>query len=119
MDVSKYFGGTFLKVEDLKGRDPIRTRIVDVTMGSFDKLNLEFDDGAKMSVNATNGRALARAYGYESDDWINKEVELSVGRVEYQGNKVDSIVIKPLSEASKEKAPPKRTPDPFDDEIPF
>src|SRR5262249_57941157 len=85
MDMSKYVGGLFLKVDDIKASGPIRMRIVDVSEGRFDKPDLTFDDGSKLGCNATNGRVLAKAWGFDSDDWIDKEVELAVGETEYQG----------------------------------
>ena len=132
MDVSRYFGGSFIKVADIKANGPTRVRIVDVSEGRFDKPVLTFDDGTKLSVNATNGRVMAKAYGFESDDWINKEVELVVGEIEYQGKPQEAVLIKPISPPI-EKAPPieekvssapASKPKPsgrgdMDDEIPF
>ncbi|PWT73224.1 MAG: hypothetical protein C5B60_08485 [Chloroflexi bacterium] len=121
MDMSKYFGGKFLKVEDIKAAGGlVKVRIVDVTEGRFDRPDLHFDDGSQMGVNATNGRVLARAYGFNSDDWIDKEVELYVGQVQFQGNLQDAILIKTISPPIENKAPAKTGPrGGLDDEIPF
>lgn len=116
MDMSKYVGGLFLKVDDIKASGPIRMRIVDVSEGRFDKPDLTFDDGSKLGCNATNGRVLAKAWGFDSDDWIDKEVELAVGETEYQGRTQETILIRPISPPVENKAPPK--PD-LDDAIPF
>jgi hypothetical protein len=126
MDVRKYCGTVFLKVDDVKD-GPIRAKIVEVSLGQYDKLDLEFDDGSKMSVNATNGRTLINAYGADSDGWVDKEVELGPGQVKYNGKMQDSIIIRPISpplEKSERKvvplkpAVPAQRPD-MDDEIPF
>ena len=117
MDMSKYFGGVFLKVEDIKARGPIRLEIVDVSEGRYDKPDLSFEDGTRLSCNATNGRVLARAYGFDSDDWIDKEVELVVGEIQYQGKPQETVLIKPISPPIENKAPPKR--DDPNDHIPF
>ena len=77
--------------------------IVDVTEGKYGRPDLEFDDGTKLSLNATNNRTLVTAYGGKSDDWLNKEIELSIGEVEYQGELQESIVIKPISPPIEKK----------------
>ena len=83
---------------------PLRVVSVNVTEGQYGRPDLEFDDGSKLSVNATNNRKLLNAYGGKSDDWLNKEVELSIGKVEYQGEQQESIVIKPISPPNREEA---------------
>jgi hypothetical protein len=118
MNVREFIGGTFLKPEDI-GATPIVLTIVEVAEGKWDKLDLTFDDGSKLSLNATNGRAIARAWGYESNDWLGKQVELSVGFTTYKGEQQESILSRPLSPAipaSERKPPPAPT---IDDEIPF
>ena len=117
MDMSKYIGGLFLKVEDIKGSGPVRAKIVDVSEGRYDKPDLTFDDGTRLGCNATNGRALARAYGFDSNDWVGKEVELVVGEIQYQGKPQEAILVKPISPPIENKAPPKRDDDL--DSIPF
>jgi hypothetical protein len=84
MNVHEWIGGKFLKPEDI-GTTPIVLTIVDVAEGRWDKLDLTFSDGSKLSLNNTNGWTIARAWGYESDDWIDKQVELSVGLTTYKG----------------------------------
>ena len=79
--------------------------IVDVTEGKYGRPDLEFDDGTKLSVNATNNRTLVNAYGGESSPWLGKEIELSLGQVEYQGEMQDSIVVKPISPPIEKKPP--------------
>lgn len=118
MDISKFAGSVFLKVENIKASGPIRVTIVDVTEGLYDRPDLSFDDGTTLSCNVTNARALARAYGWESDDWKGKEVELAVGEIPYQGKPQESILVKPISPPIENKAPPKPRPKPdFDGEI--
>ena len=118
MDVTKYIGGLFLKVDDIKANGRARVKIVDVSKGRYDKPDLTFDDGTRLGCNATNGRALARAYGFDSDDWIDKEVELVVGEIQYQGKPQEAILVKPISPPIENKKPPKPEPG-LDDAIPF
>ena len=125
MDVSEWIGGTFLKPEDI-GATPIALTIVDIAKGQWKKLDLTFNDGSKLSLNKTNGQAIARAWGRESDNWIDKEVELSVGLTTYGGEPKDSVLLKPITPATPTSAlkpvklpKPPRKSDPLDDNIPF
>ena len=81
MDMSKYLGSAFLKVGDIKA-GPIRSVIADITEGKYGKPDVSFSDGTKLSLNTTNDKILCQAYGTESDDWIGKEIELSLGEIE-------------------------------------
>jgi hypothetical protein len=81
-----------------------------------------FSDGTKLSVNATNNRTLVTSYGADSDDWINKQIELSLGEVEYDGQMQETIVVKPISppvEKKKSPEPRKSRSGEMDDEIAF
>jgi len=118
MDMTKYVGSVFLKVEDIKASGPRQVKIVGVQEGRFDKPDLHFDDGTCLGCNATNGRRLSKSYGFESDDWIDKEVQLVVGEIQYQGKPQEAILITPISPPVENKAPPKSKPD-YDDEISF
>lgn len=125
MDMRRYSGAAFLKVGDVKVSGPRRVVIVDVTEGKYGRPDLEFDDGTKLTVNATNNRVLIAAYGWDSKDWINKEIELSVGQLAYEGKLQDSILVKPISPSIEKRPPPgalkggsEKRGD-LDDEIPF
>jgi hypothetical protein len=120
VDMSKYMGCRFLKVADIEG--PFRAKIIAIEIGSkFDKPEAVLDDGNVLSLNATNCGRLGRAYGAESSDWIDKEIELSVGEVEYKGEKTESILVTPISPPLEKKAPVKRKRrgDDLGNEIPF
>ena len=95
MDTRAYYGGSgFLKVEDVPS--PRVVTIVAAAEGKFGKIDLTFDDGSKLGVNATNGRILAKAWGFESDDWIGTRAELYVGTVPFNGEPQESILLKPI-----------------------
>ena len=122
MDVTAYMGSTFLKVEDIRNA-PRQVRIKDCRIGQFEKLDLHFEDGDKLSLNATNVKTLARNYGKDSQGWIGQTIELYIGPVEFKGQEQDSILVRPISPP----VPPnkERTTDSgsnsgdLDDEIPF
>jgi hypothetical protein len=119
--MSKYMGSRFLKVADVKEGGTFQAKIVAVEISEkFDKPEANLDDGSVLSLNATNVGRLVRAYGANSDDWIGKEIELSIGEVDYQDRAVETILVKPISPSIKNKAPakPKRRDD-LNDEIPF
>jgi hypothetical protein len=119
--MSKYMGSRFLKVADVKEGGTFQAKIVAVEISEkFDKPEANLDDGSVLSLNATNVGWLVRAYGANSDDWIGKEIELSIGEVDYQDRAVETILVKPISPPIKNKAPakPKRRDD-LNDEIPF
>ena len=124
MDVSKYLGNAFLKVAEVKVNGPIRVVIESIVEGKFDKPDLVFNDGTRLSLNVTNTRILARAYGKDTAFWIDKEIELNVGETKYQGNPQESILITPISPSVDKKASvaARRIQGPtndLDDEIPF
>jgi hypothetical protein len=116
MDIRKYMKNVFLKAEEVKASGPIRLTITDVSEGQFGKPNLTFHDGTKLSLNATNNRALGRAYGMESDDWLAREVELYIGEIPYGGEPQEAIRVKPMSPPIENKVPPKPE---FDDTIEY
>jgi hypothetical protein len=116
MDMSKYMRNVFVKVDDVKASGPIRVRITDVSEGQFGKPDLTFHDRTQLSLNATNGRVLARAYGMESDDWLGKEIEFYVGEIQYRGEAQEAILVNPITPPIEKKAPP---PSELDDAIPF
>jgi hypothetical protein len=116
MDMSKYPGNVFLKVEDIKASGSVQVTITGASEGRFEKPDLTFNDGTQLSLNHTNRRALLRAYGKESDDWIGKLIELRVGDLKYDGKLREAILVKPISPPIEKKAPP---PSELDDKIPF
>src|SRR5262245_21141198 len=121
MDMRKYSGNTFIKVGDVRD-GPRRVVIEDVAEGKYGKPDLHFDDGTKLSVNATNNRTLMLAYGDESEDWIGKEIELYLGELKYNGDMQEAVLVKPISppldhgrlpppSGNKKMPPPKQKPD--------
>ena len=127
MDVSKYMGAAFLKLGDVKVNGPLRLIITDVEEGKYDRPDVSFDDGTRLGLNVTGMRTLARAWGIDTDAWIGKEVELSVGETDINGKMEEMIVVTPISPAiPREDRPPPAKPSKrkndrsdMDDEVPF
>ncbi len=121
MDARKYFSVTFLTLKDL-AEGPLQAVIDKVDEGKYGKLNLTFEDNTAVSLNATNSRALVKAFGPETDNWPGLVVELSAGELEYQGKMQPSILIKPISPAPSATAEPGGAPpvkSDMNDDIPF
>jgi hypothetical protein len=112
MDMRKYSGTTFLKVNDVRD-GPLQLQIAAINDGKYEKPDAVFETGEMLSLNATNVRTLVRAYGSNSDGWIGKEVELVLGRVKFQGEPQDAVIVKPISPPIAAKSSE------MDDEIPF
>jgi hypothetical protein len=110
-NLRKYSGQRYFNVENVGERHLKRT-IADVREGKFDKLDLIFTTGEILSLNTTNNNTLLDAYGASSDNLIDKEIELYVGSIKFNGVDRDSVLVKPIS-------PPDKQPIDMGDEIPF
>jgi hypothetical protein len=120
MDMRKYSGNTFYKVADVKD-GPVTEKIAGVVEGRYQKPDLVFESGAKLSINATNNKVLIRAYGADSEDMIGYTIELFLGSIEYQGKDQDAVLVRPISQpdpnAPKKKKKPAEAD--FDDAVEF
>ena len=119
MDTRDYFRGGFLKVEDLDG-EPLLATIMKVEDGKYG-LVLTLDNDSQLSLNFTNGKTIQKAWGFESDGWVGKQIELRPGEAKYKGEMVPSIILETISPAVSEsdrKALVKPEPD-INDDIPF
>lgn len=125
MDMRKYSGEHYVKVDDVKD-GPFEGQIAAVKEGKFDKPNIVFESGDVLSLNATNNKILMRAYGTDSDRWIGKMIQMFLGEIEYQGAPREAVLIKPISpplkkdkaEKAADEKKPSATPG-LDDEIPL
>lgn len=129
MDMRKYAGSPFIKFKDVHDKTMMAT-IASVVDGKFDRPVLQFTSGEQLSLNATNVKALVRAYGDDSRDWVGCEIELYAGQTDYQNEKKDSVLVRPVSlslagadpqSKPKEPEPPSGPPwqPPSDEDIPF
>jgi hypothetical protein len=126
MDVSKFMGSAFLRLEEFEGRR--QDKIASVRVGDYDKLVLHLESGDRLSLNASNTKTLARAYGRDGRDWHGREIELFVGQVKFKGQMQDSILVRPISPPlplEQRRVPEPEPVDPItvaadlNDEIPF
>ena len=97
VDARKYLGITFVKLEELGAEGPWQSVISRAEEGKYGKLNLIFEDNTAVSLNATNLRALVKAFGPETENWPGRVVELSAGELEFQDKMQPAILVAPAS----------------------
>ena len=100
MDMRKYSGG-IIKPEDLHD-GPRRERIVAVSENEkYGCAVLEFESGDSLYCWNNYARILTKAWGYESENWLEQELECSLGH--YPDKKTDTeketVNIRPISPA--------------------
>ena len=126
MDMTKYAGAGFITFETVRGQ-ALRETIAEVTLGQYGKPVLTFANGKMVSVNATNAKALIKAFGTESDGWIGQRIELRAGSIKFKGLDTDVVLIAPLDAALRAgkatKRPAAKTgptlAEEMNDEVPF
>ncbi len=110
MKLTEMFPSNLLKAQDVTdagGEMPLT--IKDVQIKEFDGDNgkerkpvIFFDNDKQMVCNKTNGEAIAKLHGNDSDLWIGKDIILVVQEVPFGNKTVPAIRIKNLN--SKESA---------------
>ena len=119
MDMRKAFPSNYLKAADVD--EPTRARITGVKMadlGDGEKPVIEFEaenelPASAMALNKTNTNTLIAAYGWDSDDWVGKVVQIFATETNFQGRMVDALRLK-----APKRQPEKEEPGP-DDDIPW
>ena len=96
MDMRKFSGDHFIKLDDIRD-GPLHEVIAAVKLGKYDKPDLVFESGDLLSLNATNNKALIRAYGRNSDDWVGKEIDLLQGEIPFNNEKKEAVIVQPVS----------------------
>ena len=103
MNINEAFPSKYLKASDLQGR-AIKVKMARVTsekMGEDTKLVLYFDGKQKgMVLNKSNAQMIAAVYSPETDGWIGKEIKLYAGKVNFNGQMVDSLKVEVIPAAS-------------------
>ena len=110
MDMTQFAGAEskYLKAEDIKGRN-IKAVIESVTLVEFEK-----DDGSKeqkpalqlvgkekaVVANATTVMEMGTHFGFDSDNWVGKEIGLSTKH--YQSLSKDGIVVTAIKDFKEE-----------------
>ena len=139
-NINDYFPSKYLKASDLKGREPVLTikGVIREEVGQKREMKpiLYFKEAQKgLVLNKTNaGRVTQIAGSGIIDEWKGVQVKLYATEVEFQGDTVDAIRIKPVTGSKQNPLrPAEQTPgDAFenaaldtarealgDDDIPF
>jgi hypothetical protein len=124
VDMKGYAGKHFVKVDDVRD-GPIEGKIVDISEGNYEKLNLTLDTGDCLSLNTTNTARLVRAFGPDSDGAIDQKVRLVLGELTYQGRPREAVLLEPITDEGENAAAfgnPTNTTKPStdpSDEVPF
>jgi hypothetical protein len=134
MDARKY-ASKYVKPDTVRD-GPIQTRIISIFESErFNRPMLELETGSQFMLNETNNNTLIKAWGYETDAWIGKELVLELGTYKdwNEDPPVDKDTVKMRAVSSAKEAqngstpakplPPSRVvaspKASMDDEIPF
>ncbi len=120
MKLNQVFPSSYLKAEDLQGRE-VKVIIRECKMekmGDEDKLFIYFRGKEKAMVcNKTNANRIAHYFGDDTDDWLGKEITLGVELVDYQGKTTEAIRVKGAVKVDSSSGTAPGAP--FEDAIPF
>lgn len=109
MKISAAFPSKYLKAADLNDRE-IKLVMLTVELeaiGDDDKKPVVYFTKAKkgLVLNKTNSKAIAAAYGDDTDEWAGKEIILFPMMVQFRDEMVESIRVKlPKAAAAAPKA---------------
>jgi len=117
MKLSEAYPSSFLKADDLQGRDVIATissvELETIGQGADKEMKLVIGfkgKEKKLVCNKTNAGTIGQLYGDETDDWIGKQVILTARDVEYQGKTTLAIRVSLKKPATAAAAPTKPAP---------
>lgn len=112
MNINDVFPSKYLKASDLQGKavKVVIDRVVVEKMGEDNKPVVYFKGKEKgMALNKTNAQMIAAHYSPETAGWAGKEIKLYAGKVNFNGQMVDSLkveVVPQVAEDHDENAPP-------------
>ena len=118
MDVRKYLNASFVTYKDV-AEGPMPVTIMEVAEGKYDKPDVKFEENVVLSANTTNLRLLEKAYGFDTEAWIGKRIELCAGEVEYQGRLQPSVLVKPISPPTPRAPATTSSSAEMNDELPY
>ena len=112
MNINDVFPSKYLKASDLQGK-AVKVVIDKVTiekMGEDNKPVLYFKGKDKaMALNKTNAQMIAAHYSPETNGWLGKEIKLYAGKVNFNGQMVDSLkveVVPQVADGPDDELPP-------------
>jgi hypothetical protein len=96
VNINEVFPSKYLKASDLQGKSVkvVVDRIEIEKMGEDTKPVLYFKGKGKgMVLNKSNAQVIAAHYSPETAGWLGKEIKLYPGKVNFNGQMVDSLKI--------------------------
>lgn len=125
MKASDAFPSKFISAADLQGKEAVVkiTHVATDEIGGKQKFVCFFAGKQKgLVLNKTNWNTIVKITGAEdSDDWTGQQICLYETYVDFQGESVPAVRVKPVAGASTVGAAPKKPApaDDMNDEIPF
>jgi len=97
MKINSLFPSKYLRASDLDGDTPVTMKSLIMEEINEDKKPvLYFREEAKgLVLNKTNGKIIGRLFGEEVDDWIGQRIVLFPTEVDFRGETVDAIRVRP------------------------
>lgn len=127
MNINTAFPSKYLKSADAEEKDLILTvaRVKMETIGQGAKQEhkpvVYFTEVEKgLVLNKTNAKMIGRiAKSDDTDDWTGAKIRLVSAEVEFQGDLVMSLRVRPVAKPPKTEADDARVEAPDEDSIPF
>ena len=121
MHIDQLYPSRFLRCADLDGK-PMRVTIAGIAredVGGEQKVVMSFTDGTKQLIlNKTNARSIAHILGDETRGWNGRDIMLVPAQVDFRGDIVDAIRVKPASARKMLARKASATPADVDDDEP-
>ncbi len=124
-DLRAKYGSIYINLSDVEDSN-LRLVISECREEQFQEGNkdvLKFKDSSqRLVLNKTRGRLLAQAFGWDSDAWGGKAIEIFKGTANsFSGGQVDSVMVRALETPVHVQAPLPKEGQPTDlnDDIPF
>ncbi|MGY2995489.1 hypothetical protein [Mesorhizobium sp. URHB0026] len=100
MNINEAFPSKYLKASDIpeEGQSVVISAIEEEEVGKDKEVRpvLYFEGEDKgIILNKTNATNISKLYGYETDDWVGKKVQLGTAWVDFQGQSVEAIRVYP------------------------
>lgn len=110
MNINEIFDSKYLRAADLKGQTPVCTitkiDIQDMKDGQQKPCIYLNHRDKGLILNKTNANMIAKMYGPETNEWIGKKIMLVTAWVDFQGDTVEAIRVRPPAQQQAPDAPP-------------
>ena len=108
MRASKLYGPESIKLETFENVDSITGKITGWESKEFDnkpRVVLALDDAYSLIVSPTNYRVICKAWGDDTNDWIDHRLRVYKGTIIYRGVEQPGICVRILSDDASADPP--------------